>query len=229
VLDNWLINIPLDFTWDWKKNIKINGEPKNESNPNTGTIPPSLIRGHMYHGPSDTTQVYRYGGTTYQGNQSFPGYTWPDASTYSLWTYDYKTQDYPWSQYDISQPWIANHGAAAEAIDQSLGFYLNGQTDWGTSTKTLNILNSTELYKPLPGMLVMNFTDHTSKNISTSKLRGGAPRVGGGMEYFPDVGAMGVLVAFGGQVNNGTPWANATKGQLVSWLGLAESGLSANE
>jgi len=183
----------------------------------------------MFHGPSDTTQVYRYGGTTYQGNQSFIGYSRPDSSTYSLWTYDYKTQGFPWSQYDISQPWIANHGAAAEAIDQSLGFYLNGQTDWGTSTKTLNILNSTDLYKPLPGMLVINFTDHTSNNISTSKLRGDAPRVGGGMEYFPDVGAMGILVALGGQINNGTPWANATKGELVSWLGLAESDIRANE
>jgi hypothetical protein len=183
----------------------------------------------MFHGPSDTTQVYRYGGTTYQGNQSFIGYTRPDSSTYSLWTYDYKTQGFPWSQYDISQPWIANHGAAAEAIDQSLGFYLNGQTDWGTSTKTLNILNSTDLYKPLPGMLVINFTDHTSNNISTSKLRGDAPRVGGGMEYFPDVGAMGILVALGGQINNATPWANASKGELVSSLGLAESDLLANE
>jgi hypothetical protein len=171
----------------------------------------------MFHGPADTTEIYRYGGTTYMGNRSFPGYTWPDASTYSLWTYNYDTADYPWAQYDISQPWIANHGAAAEAIDQSLGFYLNGQTDWGTSVITLNILNSTDLYKPLPGMLVLNFTDNTSNNISTSKLRGNAPRVGGGMEYFPDVGAMGVLVALGGQINNATAWANDTKGELVSW------------
>jgi hypothetical protein len=39
------------------------------------------------------------------------------------------------------------------------------------------------------------------------------------MEYFPDVGAMGVLVALGGQINNATPWANATKGELVSFFG----------
>jgi hypothetical protein len=229
MLDNWLITIPLSSTWDWKTNIVIIGEPKNESNPNTGTIPPSLVRGHMFHGPADTTKIYRYGGTTYMGNQSFSGYTRPDASTYSLWTYNYETADYPWAQYDISQPWIANHGAAAEAIDQSLGFYLNGQTDWGTSTKTLNILNATDLYKPLTGMLVLNFTDNTSNNISTSKLRGDAPRVGGGMEYFPDVGAMGVLVALGGQINNASTWANATKGELVSWLEIAESGFCANE
>lgn len=150
------------------------------------------------------------------GNRSFGGFTNPDASTYPLWTYDYNTSDYPWMQYDISQPWRANHGAAAEAIDQSLGFYLNGQIDWGTSPSTLNIINSTDLYRPLDGMLVINFTDHTSRNISTSKLRGDAPRVGGGMEYFPSVGGMGVLVALGGQINNNTAWSNRTKGQLVS-------------
>ena len=150
------------------------------------------------------------------GNRSFEGYIQPDASTYALWGYTYGAQNDAWMQYDISQPWRANHGAAAEAIDQNLGFYLNGQIDWGTSTKTLGAPASLDIYRPLDGMLVINFTDHTSTNISTAKLRDGTPRVGGKMEYLPSVGRLGILIALGGQINDRSAWVNTTKGKLVS-------------
>jgi hypothetical protein len=216
--DNYLLKIPLNTTWDWKTNIVINAEPKNKSNPATGTRPPSLMRGHLYHGPSDDSNIFLYGGTTYMQNQSFPTFTRPDASTYPLWTYNHRNPDSPWKQYDIGQPWMANHGAAAEAIDQGLGFYLNGQIDWGTSSSTLNNLQATTDYRPLDGMLVIDFHDYTSNNISTSDVRGGAPRVGGSMEYLASVGGMGVLVALGGQLTHDEPWANlsAADGKLVS-------------
>ncbi|KAF2465573.1 uncharacterized protein BDR25DRAFT_295165 [Lindgomyces ingoldianus] len=213
-INNYIITIPLNFTWDWKKNIIINGMPKNESNPSTGTIPPSLIRGHMFHGPDNTSDVYVFGGTTYMGNQSFQGYSRPDSSTYPLWTYLYNASNYPWMQYDISQPWMVNHGAATEAIDQGLGFYLNGQIDWGTSTKTLGIGN-TNLYTPVDGMLIIDLVTQTSANITTPGIRGNNARVGGGLEYIAPVGGEGILVAIGGQINRDRPVADATKGELL--------------
>lgn len=110
---------------------------------------------------------------------------------------------------------MANHGAAAEATDQGLGFYLNGQIDWGTSAGTLNALKHETDYRALEGMLVIDFHNHTSRNISASGIRGNAPRTGGTMEYFPSIGGMGVLVAVGGQINQQQPWANMSEGELV--------------
>ncbi|KAF2874637.1 hypothetical protein BDV95DRAFT_337793 [Massariosphaeria phaeospora] len=218
-INNYLLTIPLNTTWDWKKDIVINAEPKNETNPATGTLPPSLIRGHIFHGPLENPDIYVYGGTTYMGNQTFEGYNSPDSAIYSLWSYTPDTLQYPWRQYDIVQPWMANHGAATEAIDQGLGFYLNGQIDWGTSAKTSNNIKSEDLYRPLDGMLVIDFGNYTSNNISTASIRSNAPRVGGSMEYFAPVGGMGILVALGGQIQPGQtqPYSNISQGELLDF------------
>ncbi|KAF2706966.1 hypothetical protein K504DRAFT_505045 [Pleomassaria siparia CBS 279.74] len=226
--NNWLISVPVSATWDWKetngtRQFNISGIPMNQTNPSTGTDPPSLMRGHMYHGPADINVIYSFGGTTYMGNKSFEGFVWPDASTYSLSTYDYTIPDAPWQQYDISQPWRANHGAATEAIDQSLGFYLNGQIDRGSSTVVMDlpdIDDAQNLYRPLDGMVIVNFTNCSSNNISTSKLRSDQARVGGSMEYLPNIGASGLLVALGGQVNNESSvssWVNTMDGDLLDF------------
>lgn len=218
-INSYMITIPLNFTWDWKLNIIENAQAKNATNPSTGTLPPSQIRGHMFHGPLDQPEVYVYGGTTFMGNQSFEAYAWPDSSAYSLWSY---TDDagYPWRQYAIDAQWMPNHGAGAEAVDQGLAFYLNGQIDWGTSSTTLNTFPKTEaIYVPLPGMVVMDLNTQSGKNISTSKLRDGTPRVGGTMEYIPSIGGRGVLVALGGQIqpNLTGSFANVTGGSLIDF------------
>jgi hypothetical protein len=216
-INSYMITIPLNFTWDWKTNIIIEAQAKNATNPLTGTLPPSQIRGHMFHGPANEPGVYVYGGTTYMGNQSFEAYAWPDSSAYPLWSYT-RGPNYPWSQYAVAAPWMPNHGAAAEAIDQGLAFYLNGQIDWGTSSKTLDTFKTQDLYVPLDGMIVLNLTTQSSKNISTARLQGGAPRVGGSMEYIASVGAMGALVALGGQIQPNLIglYANVSQGTLVS-------------
>jgi hypothetical protein len=213
--DNHLITIPLNKSFNWKTDIIITSEPKNDTNPATGTNPPSLMRGHLFHGPSSASEIYLYGGTTYMGNDSFATWSEPESSQYPLWTYDYNTSSYPWSQYDISTTWKPNNGAGAEAIDQGLGFYLNGQIDKGTSSKTSDKLEAEVAFVPLDGMIVIDFYDFSSRNISTSSIRGGAPRVGGTMEYFSPVGENGVLVALGGQINRERPVANLTEGELV--------------
>lgn len=181
----------------------------------TGTDPPSLMRGHLFHGPANVSEIYLYGGTTYMGNRSFPTFSVPESSQYPLWTYDYNTSDYPWSQYDISTAWKPNHGAATEAIDKGLGFYLNGQIDGGTSSSTLNKVGPEGDFMPVDGMIVINFYDYSSRNVSTSSIRGSAPRIGGTMEYFSPVGESGVLVALGGQINRERPVANMSEGELV--------------
>jgi len=216
-INSYMITIPLNFTWDWKTDIIIESQAKNVTNPTTGTLPPSQIRGHMFHGPANKPEVWVYGGTTYMGNQSFEAYAWPDSSAYPLWSYTYGP-NYPWGQFAVATPWMPNHGAAAEAIDQGLAFYLNGQIDWGTSSKTRDTFNTQDLYVPLDGMVVLNLTTQSSKNISTTRLRGGAPRVGGSIEYIASVGGMGALVALGGQIQPNLTglYANVSQGALVS-------------
>jgi hypothetical protein len=171
----------------------------------------------MFHGPDNDTAVNSYSGTVYLGNLSWPGYVDPQSSAYAIWAYDANATGYPWTQHDIAQPWRPNHGAATEATDQGLGFYLNGQIDEGTSANTLHKIGADQ-YGPLDGMLVINFYNYTSNNISTSSIRGNAPRVGGTMEYIAPIGGRGILVALGGQINQEKPWANVSEGQLVSLL-----------
>lgn len=185
---------------------------------NVANLPPSFIRGHMFQGPLDQPSVYVYGGTTYMGNMSFETFVWPDPSQYTPWSYTYGTSN-PWAKYTRDTISMPNHGAAAEAIDQGLGFYLNGQIDWGSNSTTADIFPKTlDSYTPLDGMIVLDLKVQSGKNISTSGLRDGVPRVGGTMEYFGSIGAMGVLVALGGQIQPSltSPFANTSSGSLVS-------------
>ena len=150
-------------------------------------------------------------------NRSFPTFTLPDPSTYPLWTYNTTAES--WNQHDLGLAWRPNHGAATEAIDQGLGFYLNGQIDRGTSTSTMDVVRNETSYRPLDGMLVINLNNYTASNISTPGLQGNAPRVGGGMEYFASIGNMGALIALGGQINQPKTeqqyWLNSSEGSLV--------------
>jgi hypothetical protein len=217
-INSYMITIPLNYTWDWKINITEQAQAKNATNPITGTLPPSQIRGHMFQGPADKPEVYVYGGTTFMGNQSFEAYAWPDSSAYPLWSYTHGP-NYPWGQFSGSSSWMPNHGAAAEAIDQGLAFYLNGQIDWGTSSRTLDTFpKSEDWYIPMKGMIVLDLNTQSTTNISTPNLRGALPRVGGSMEYIASVGAMGALVALGGQLqpNLTSIYANTSEGMLVS-------------
>lgn len=199
-------------------NIIVDAQTKDVKVPSTGTKPPSLIRGHMFHGPIDQSSVYVYGGTTYMGNMSFEMFTWPENSFYALWSYDSGAGD-QWGQYSTGTEQTPNHGAAAEAIDQSLGFYLNGQIDWGSGGRITDIFPKTlDSYTPLEGMIVLDLKTGSGKNISTSGLRDGVPRVGGTMEYIASVGDKGILVALGGQIQPSlnSLFANTSSGSLVS-------------
>jgi hypothetical protein len=220
-----MLTISLTRSWDWvdgddeSLRLTVNSERKNVTNPQTGAPVPNLIRGHMFHGPDNTTEIYRYGGTTFMGNTSFEGFIGtPDSSSYPMWSYDNNASDFKWDQHDIGQRWLPNHGAGADAVDHGLGFYLNGQIDMGTSVLTTGTIDQNR-YIPLQGMLVIDLVDFSSRNLSTAQMRGDAPRVGGTMEYIAAVADEGILVALGGQIQPnvvGHQQADRYQGELVS-------------
>jgi hypothetical protein len=208
-----LIEIDLSSSWDWKTNISILGLTKT-ANPNTGTSPPSLLRGGMYQGGVGDPNIYIFGGTTSQLNGSFSS-TYPDPSTYSLWSFDTTSQT--WNQHDVTStvPTRASRGAYAEAEDQGLAFYFNGQKDAGSDTETTGMNNNTQ---GLEGLIVVNLTDSsvTARNLSTASINQTSAAVSSELVYIPQVGEKGILVEMGGTLIS-TSVEAAQNGTLVGY------------
>lgn len=165
------------------------------ANPTTGSQPPQVVRGTMYHGPQGDDGIYLYGGTTSYVNTSFSGWQPPTPSTYTLWSYDTKSRQ--WTHYNVEQsaPYRPSNGAAAEAIDQGLAFYFNGELNSGSS-QGINIMNLTSIF--VSGMIVVNTTDQTARNLSTAQVSIDQARARGRMQYIPGIGEKGILVLIGG-------------------------------
>lgn len=170
----------------------------------------------MFQGPANDSRVFTFAGTSFRANgaaQVIPdmsGSDEPYADQYPLWSVDNSTQT--WDQFDIQQTFTPSYGAAAEAPDQGLAFYLNGQLDNASSTHTTTLGNSTTY---LDGMLAIDLVRQTSRNLSTSGIRDYLPRVGGSMQYIPGVGKNGVLVTLGGKVDDQSRTSSPTSGRLV--------------
>lgn len=196
--DEYLIAIDLTKSWDWKSNIsEVALNKSTNPNPSTGTAAPNLVNGVLYHGGADDPNIYLYGGTTSYWNVSFPGFQFPPPSQqYVLWSYNTITG--VWGQYDISSgsPWRPSNGFHAEASDQSLAFYMNGEIDSGSSDTTDVLGDYVKIF--LEGMVVVNTTAQTAVNISTSAVSGDQPRTRGRMVEVRGIGDHGILVAIGG-------------------------------
>lgn len=80
-------------------------------------------------------------------------------------------------------------------MDQSLAFYYNGELDSG-SLQQFDIISGTNIF--LSGMIVINTTDQTARNLSTAQVDANLARARGRMQYIPGVGEKGVLVLIGG-------------------------------
>lgn len=197
-LDEYLITVPMNASWNWKTNISVTALEKPE-NPNTGTPPPNNVRGALYAGAHDDPNVYIYGGTVSWANQSFPGFQWPTSGTYALWGYD--TSDGSWDQHDVSLdlPYRPAGGAYAESIDLGLAFYLGGFLDNGSSS---DYIHYSEFKQYLNGLVVLNTTTKEASNISTSSLKS-YPRAQGGLAHIPNLGSEGILVSIGGMTEEG--------------------------
>lgn len=183
-------------------------------NPNTGTLPPTLVRGALYAGSEDDPNVYLYGGTTSYVNTSFPGFQWPNSSQYALWSYG--TLDKSWGQYDlsVSAPYRPAGGAYADATDQGLAFYMNGFIDNGTSSGLEHEYN---LMRYLDGLIVIDTTTQQVKNLSTSSLEN-TPRAKSGLVYLPNVGTKGALVSMGGVTKPTSDSSGSNEGTYVGDL-----------
>jgi hypothetical protein len=164
-------------------------------NPTNGNTPPTgLVRGAFYEGPANDSRIWTFGGSSFRGNTSFPGYTPLQSDATPLWSFDTVAKE--WDAYATTLDEQPNYGLSAEASDQGLAFYLNGQIDNGTQYTTDWLGNNT---LNLPGMVVIDLLNQSFANVSTPGLNDSTyPRVGGSMQYVPDVGRNGILVALGG-------------------------------
>ena len=164
--DEYMINVDLSLlgvglAYESESTFNITASPI------TGFLPPQVIRGTMYQGSQGDDNIYLYGGTTSYVNTGFPGWQPPTPSTYTLWSYDTKYRQ--WTNYNVEQsaPYRPSNGAAAEAADQGLAFYFNGELDSGSS-QGIDLKNDTGVF--VSGMVVVNTTDQTARNLSTAQV-----------------------------------------------------------
>lgn len=219
-IDEYLIAIDLSASWDWKTNISETALKKT-SNPTTGSTVPSLVRGALYQGAANDSNIYLYGGTTSYINTSFPGWQPPSPSTYSLWSYN--TVSKKWDQFDTTSasPYRPNSGAYTEAPDQGLAFYFNGEIDSGSSTATQVLGDFVKIF--LTGMIVIDTSQHTVRNLSTNAVSGDQPRTRGRLQYVPGIGEKGILVSFGGSQKQVTELDNMEVGNLVRTITIVQA------
>lgn len=209
--DTYMVMVGLNSSWNWQTNISITAVNKTV-NTNTGTLPPSNVRGAMYAGTNEDSNVYSYGGTSSYANRSFPGFLFPTAPTYTLWSFE--AQEKAWGQYDISLdvPIRPAGGAYAEATGRGMGFYLNGFIDNGSNP---DYQYYTDFRRYLDGLVVLNTTTQEAKNLSTSSLEN-YPRAMGGLVYLPNIGTEGILVSMGGVTKPTSNDALSDMGTYVS-------------
>ncbi|KAF2826099.1 hypothetical protein CC86DRAFT_24973 [Ophiobolus disseminans] len=209
----FLLQVDLKKSWDWTKNMSWLAF-ETTPNPRTGSVVrPGMVGGAMYHGPYNDTRVWTYSGTSYRGNESFLAANSTYNNQYPLWSFDNSTQ--VWDQFDVGQLKTPSYGSSAEASDQGLAFYLSGGTDNGTEPYTRDDLDQVVL---LNGMMVVDTSHQTAKNISVSSMKDAQPRLGGALQYVPGIGGNGLLVALGGKVYDGQRIASSQdKGRLLTF------------
>jgi len=120
-------------------------------------------------------------------------------------------------RYSNGSYWRPSNGFYAEAPEQSLAFYLNGEIDYGSSITTQVLGPNNTIV--MEGMVVINKASQMATNLSTAAFSGSSPRTGGGMVYLSEIGSHGILVAMGGtyQVASGLDDL-----ELVDFMSLAE-------
>ncbi|KAL8631692.1 hypothetical protein Q9189_002599 [Teloschistes chrysophthalmus] len=205
--------VDLSKPWDWKTNVSIKALAK-PGMPELPTSPPVVSRGAFYYGSDNDPNIYLWGGTTSKVNTSFPGFIGPLPITFTMWSFN--THSHVWDHYDLSDSVLyrPSSGAYAEARDQHRSFYLNGQVDSGSSTQTMSLSLDTKIFQE--GMIVIDHSNQTAKNISTKGLVRDKPRTRGRMQYISSLGSHGILVLIGGNEKKVTDTKDQSLGDLVS-------------
>lgn len=190
-------------------------------NPSTGTPAPILSRGALYHGSDADNNIYLFGGTTNLWNTSFPGFQAPSPQQYSLWSYDTTSQR--WNQFDVTlgSAHRPNRGSFAEATDQGLAFFFNGQIDSGSEAGTGSF--NTKWRQFQEGMIVIDLNNRTARNLSTNAVSGELPRSRGRLQYVPGIGSKGVLIQIGGNQQSVMNQTDSFTDNLVSRRSISSS------
>ncbi|OAL21572.1 hypothetical protein AYO22_07968 [Fonsecaea multimorphosa] len=191
-----LISVDMTASWDWKTNVSISQNPREESGSVPGMKwPVNLHDGSLFGGLESSTTLYMFGGTTSSFNQSFPNFEVPPTTQYGLWTYDMDAQ--VWAAVDTSGSLetTPSWGANAEAPDQGLAFYVGGQIDSGTANTTQFLGNDTV---GVGGMVILDTTSNSVTNVTVDDAVK-SNRQGAGMVYVDNFGDAGVLVLIGGE------------------------------
>ena len=166
-----LLQLDLRTSWNWHKNISW-ASVRPQPNPRTRAVPRyAMAGGTMFHGPYNDSRVWTYSGTTFRGNDTMLEANYPEIITkvtdqYPLWSFDNGSQI--WEQYDTMQSITPSYGAATEASDQGLGFFLHGKVDNGTNAQRWNDGDLTTL---VSGMMVVDTVHQSARSISTSTLK----------------------------------------------------------
>ena len=212
-VDNYLLEVDMSGPWNWRLNISETALAKNETTqPNV--YPGPLVRGVLFHGGDQDPNIYAFGGTTSYVNTSFPGFQDPQPANYSLWAFNILTK--VWTPYDLANYTASrpSSGSYTELRDDGLGFFFMGQLDSGSSVETVGLGDGGSI--GLDGMMVVNTTERTAKNVSTKAMSGGLPRTRGRMAYLETIGSQGGLFQIGGNQNPVGSDDHTTVGDLVS-------------
>ncbi|KAA8574999.1 hypothetical protein MFRU_002g03680 [Monilinia fructicola] len=197
--NNYIISVGMEESWNWtmaSAGIPLVSEQvllSDSESPNTFSS--VVLKGALFSGSPGSNQIYLYGGTEQSMNTSFYGYTDPTSPNQTLLSYDVKQNQWASINLDSTIPQKPSSGSSADVPDQGLGFYFNGEINDGSSTETTWIPEGSSV--PLEGMVMLNMTDNTTRNISTAAIDASS-RTGSILQYIPGIGDKGILIQFGG-------------------------------
>ncbi|KAK8908496.1 hypothetical protein QC760_002871 [Botrytis cinerea] len=216
--NNYMIGVKMNESWNWTKasaSLPLVSEQVFLSDSESANAFSSVVlKGALFSGTSGGNGIYLYGGTEQSMNTSFYGYTDPTSPNQTLLSYDVAQNQWASINVDSTIPEKPSFGASADVPDQGLGFYFNGEINNGSSTETTSIPAGSSV--PLEGMVMLNMTDNTTRNISTAAIDTNS-RTGGLLQYIPGIGAngKGILIQFGGMYRQAGELSDELGGTLA--------------
>jgi hypothetical protein len=144
----------------------------------TAAPPEGLLGGALFRDYSNFCHVHQYGGAQLPPSDNSSVQIITSNIPDELWTFDLLDQGWtkktsnaePASNFGFSQ-----HGTYVQALDQPLAVHFD-----------------------VLGMTIVNTSSMAVRHVATNCPPDGKVRVGGQVQYIPDVGSEGVLVVFGG-------------------------------
>ncbi|KAF7939014.1 uncharacterized protein EAE98_001350 [Botrytis deweyae] len=216
--NNYMIGVEMNESWNWTKasaSLPLVSEQVYLSDAESSNAFSSVVlNGALFSGIPGTNEIYLYGGTEQSKNTSFYGYTGPTSPNQTLLSYNVAQNQWSSINVDSTIPEKPSFGASADVPDQSLGFYFNGEINNGSSTETTSIPAGSSV--PLEGMVMLNMTDNTTRNISTAAIDANS-RTGGLLQYIPGIGEndKGILIQFGGMYRQAGELSDELGGTLA--------------